>query len=512
MTLVERSYDVVVVGGGTAGAAVAGTLVERSSLSVLLLEAGPDYGPLASGGWPDELLDYTALPVTHQWGYDSGTTYADRRIAFERARVIGGCSSHNGCAAIWGSAVDYDDWASAGNPGWSSSELTALFDFAMERMSVRTYEPDEITPFHLAALEAAPAVGIPRDVDLNDLNSDFGIGAFPINVVDKVRFNAAFAFLDPVRDQPNLSVVAEAMVDRARIEGDRVTGLTAQTPQGEIDVLAGRVVLAAGTYGSPAILMRSGIGPAEVLRDAGVTPRHERDGVGKNLHDHPAVVLRFEGSEALERAVGEFMNQRLCPEEQTIAKARSRYCEKAFDLHLCPIGGADPEREGAFRWTIMVACMDPRSRGQVVLRSPSPASPPLIDHAYLSDEHGHDMRVLADGVAMARRLASVTPFGDLVGRETATGATEILAPERLIESGSVHYYHPVGTCKMGPSGDNEAVVDHRGRVHGIDGLYVADCSVMPVIPRANTNIPAVVVGLKMARDLLASDPAGSDDG
>ena len=192
-------YDVVVVGGGTAGAALAGTLVERSSLSVLLLEAGPDYGPAGSRRWPRELLDYTALPTTHQWGYDSGSTYPDRKIAFERARVIGGCSSHNGCAAIWGSAVDYDDWVAAGNPGWSSAELVPLFELAMRRMSVRTYSDEEITPFHRAALEAAPAIGIPRDVDLNDLTQDVGIATFPLNVVDGVRFNSAFAFLDPVR-------------------------------------------------------------------------------------------------------------------------------------------------------------------------------------------------------------------------------------------------------------------------------------------------------------------------
>ena len=502
MTPEERSYDVVVAGGGTAGAALAGTLVERSSLSVLLLEAGPDYGPAASGRWPQELLDYTALPPTHQWGYDSASTYPDRKIAFERARVIGGCSSHNGCAAIWGSAVDYDDWVSAGNPGWSSDELVPLFELAMKRMSVMSYADEEITPFHRAALEAAPAIGIPRDVNLNDLHQDVGIAPFPLNVVDGVRFNSAFAFIDPVRESPNLTVIADALVDRVRIDGDRVAGLTAFTPDGALEVRSERVVLAGGTYGTPPILMRSGIGPAGILREAGIEPVHDRSGVGANLHDHPAVVLSFEGSEDLERVVREFMSRRSCPEEQTIAKARSPYCEKAFDLHLCPIGGADPETPGGFRWTIMVAGMDPTSRGQMRLTSSDPDATPLIDHGYLSDEHGHDMRVLAAGVDLARELASTAPFGDLVGAELTTAAPDALAPEELIERGSVHYYHPVGTCKMGPPTDDAAVVDHTGQVHGIAGLYVADCSVMPVIPRANTNIPAAVVGLKMAGELL----------
>ena len=143
MTLDSLSYDVIVVGGGTAGAALAGTVAQRSRLSVLVIEAGPDYGPLSGGRWPEELLDYTALPTTHQWGYDSGATYPSRKIAFERARVMGGCSAHNGCAAIWGSAVDYDDWAADGNDGWSTAELTPLFELAMERLAVRTYSPDE---------------------------------------------------------------------------------------------------------------------------------------------------------------------------------------------------------------------------------------------------------------------------------------------------------------------------------------------------------------------------------
>jgi choline dehydrogenase len=137
--------DTVVIGGGTAGAAVAGLLAEHSDQTVLLLEAGPDYGPFAEGRWPPELLDAGTIPVTHDWGYDSGKQYASRVITFERARVIGGCSSHNGCAAIWGSSVDYDGWAALENPGWSTDELRPLFRVASERLRVRIPEPAEVT-------------------------------------------------------------------------------------------------------------------------------------------------------------------------------------------------------------------------------------------------------------------------------------------------------------------------------------------------------------------------------
>jgi choline dehydrogenase len=502
VTLDGRSYDVVVVGGGTAGAALAGTLAQRSSLSVLVIEAGPDYGPLSEGLWPEDLLDYTVLPTTHQWGYDSGATYSSRKIAFERARVIGGCSAHNGCAAIWGSAVDYDAWAAAGNAGWSTAQLTPLFELAMERLAVRTYSADEITPYHVAALEAAPSVGIPRVADLNDLTSDVGIAPFPLNIVDGIRFNAAFAFLDPARDQVNLSIVGNARVDRVVLEAGRAIGVELRVADERIAVRADRVVLAAGAYESPAILMRSGIGPGEQLRRAGVAALHDRPGVGENLHDHPAVVVRFAGTVDLERAVQEFATHWRCPEEQTIAKAKSPYCKEAFDLHLCPIGGPDPERPGAYRWTVMVACMDPISRGHIRLRPSDPASPPEIDHRYLSDDAGHDLRVLAAGVDFARELAASRPLASLVGAELSASAGETARPEELIERGSVHYYHPVGTCKMGPATDDDAVVDGSGQVHGIEGLYVADCSVMPEIPRANTNIPAAVVGLRMADELV----------
>lgn len=468
----------------------------------MLIEAGPDYGSFGQNSWPSDLLDSKALPSTHQWGYHSGTTYGDRVVNFERARVIGGCSSHNGCAAIWGSSHDYDDWAAAGNEGWAASDLIPLFKNAMDRMRVRNYEESEVTPFHKAFLEAATQADIPRTSDLNDLWSDVGAAPFPANVVAGTRWNSSFAFLDPVRDQPNLSIVGNSLVDRVVIDRTQVSGVVATVAEHTVTLRGDRVILCAGTYGSPAILLRSGIGPTQKLRQADVDVVLERPGVGENLHDHPTVTLRFSGTPSLEAATRLFASERLAPEEQTIAKAQSSHCKKAFDLHLCPIGGPDPEYPQTWRWTIMVACMDPLSRGELQLRSSHPSEPPLIDHRYLTDEGRHDVLTLASGVELARRVASFSPLAQLVGREIGPLGDGGLPLEWAIPDCCAHYYHPVGTCKMGLASDKRAVVDSMGRVHGLEGLYVADCSLAPVVPRANTAIPAVVIGLKIAHDLL----------
>ena len=258
----------IVVGGGSAGAAVAGILAEGGD-QVLLLEAGPDYGAYAAGGWPADLCDAGALARSHDWGYHSEETYPDRRIPFERARVLGGCSSHNGCAAIWGHRADYDAWA-AGNPGWATDDLLPVFQAVSERLRVRIPADAELTPFQAAWLDAAPAAGIPRVRDLNDLDEPVGMAASPVNISGAVRWNAAFAYLDPVRGRDNLVIAGDMLVDRVVVEGNRAAGVVVVGAEGPAVIKANRVVLAAGTYGSPAILLRSGVGDPDELRMAGV--------------------------------------------------------------------------------------------------------------------------------------------------------------------------------------------------------------------------------------------------
>jgi choline dehydrogenase len=507
---VPREADTIVLGGGTAGAVVAGLLTAQSDERVVVLEAGPDYGAFGDSRWPADLLDARALGYTHDWNYASGDTYTGRIVNFERARVIGGCSSHNGCAAIWGSRVDYDGWSGMSLAGWSAAELLPIFARAAERLRVRRYARDEVTPFQQACLGAAPGAGIPLTDDLNDFDEDEGMAASPVNILDGTRWNAAFAYLDPVRQRPNLTVAGWSTADRLVIEHGVATSVHYTGPDGPGQVSAARFVIAGGTYGSPAILLRSGIGDPDELHEAGVEPAIPMSGVGRNLHDHPSVRLRFAGTSRLEEAMSAFARERWMPEEQTIAKIRSRLyprLARGFDLHLYPVGGPDSESEAGWHWWFPVACMTPRSRGAVTLRSPDAGREPRIEHRYCSDPEGHDRAVLREGVRTARTLAAQPALRDLLGAEVSPGPTiqDDSALEEWIEGAVEHYYHPVGTCAMGPVDDPLAVTDARGRVHGLDNVFVADCSIMPVIPRANTNLPAVVVGERIAGWLLGAD-------
>jgi choline dehydrogenase len=498
--------DTIVIGGGTAGSAIAGELAAHSDESVLLLEAGPDYGSFEDGRWPADLTDARALPTSHDWGYNSDGQYGKRVVKFDRARVIGGCSSHNGCAAIWGSRLDYDGWESLGNPGWSTDELLPFFRAGSERLRVRIPQRDEVTPYQLAWIEAAPSAGIPIVADLNNLDENVGIAPSPANVANGIRWNAAFAYLDPVRSRNNLTIVDNALTNRMIIRSGRVDAVRVIRNGREEIVEARRVVLTAGAYGSPSILLRSGIGDPAELRALGIEPTLDLPGVGRNLHDHPMLALTFAGTPALETSMTEFAREHWMPEEQSIAKARSSRCASGFDLHMYPVGGPAPNNPASWSWALAIACMTPRSRGALKLASSDPNAAPIIDHRYLSDPDGDDLRILVEGIQLAREIAAAPQLAAILGDEKFPGR-EIVSAEQLTAFGRAniaHYCHPVGTCAMGPARERSAVVDARGLVHGLENCYVADASIMPVIPRANTNIPALMIGLRIASWLLKS--------
>ena len=498
---IPRHSDTVVIGGGTAGAAVAGLLAERGDQSVLLLEAGPDYGARSDGRWPADLLNGRVVCDTHDWGYTSAAQASQPDHRLQRARVIGGCSSHNGCIALWGSRADYDGWAALGNPGWSTDEVLPLFDKAMARLCVRDFEPGEITAFHAACLDAMVSAGVPATDDLNDLEEDIGAGIAPVNIRDGVRWNTALAYLDPVREGRHLTVLGDTLVDRINLAGGRAISVDFIREGGVSTVAAGRIVLCAGAYGSPAVLLRSGIGPPDDLRGLGIAPRVDLPGVGRNLHDHPAVSLKYRGTELLStRMDAALAGGTPAFTEQSIAKLRSDSCAEAFDLHVFPTTAPAPDSDGSWECVLGVANMAPKSRGRLTLRDRAPDASPGIDAGYLSDPDDVDLAALMDGVEITRQLANHQPLADLIGDELAETAA-FVSPE-TVRRGSLHYYHPVGTCKMGPASDRSAVVDAKGKVHGIDSLYVADASVMPVVPRANTNLPALMVAERIV-DTLA---------
>jgi len=252
------------------------------------------------------------------------------------------------------------------------------------------------------------------------------------------------------------------------------------------------------------VLLRSGVGDPATLRAIGIAPVHDLPRLGRNLHDHPAVQLSWAGTPEMVDQMRVYAADAWMLEEQTIAKIRSRHYpanEAGFDLHIYPVGG--PTADG-WRWNFPVACMTPRSRGEVTLRSADARVSPRLQHRYLSDEAGHDRQILIDGVRKARDIASQSPLRELLGEERLPGPGSQTDEEigAWVESSVFHYYHPVGTCAMGSASDPMAVTDARGKVHGLENVFVADCSIIPEIPRANTNIPAVVIGERIAGWLL----------
>ncbi len=487
--------DVVVVGGGSSGCVVAGRLAAKGGAQVILVEAGPDYGPRDSGRWPADLLDGGALVTSHDWGYASGPIAGREPIPFPRARVIGGCSSHNGCVVAVGCPADYDAWAALTcDDLWRADALRPALARALDRLRVRTYREDEVGPFHRACLDAAAALGLPRADDLHDLDGGLGFGIEPVNVEGGVRVNAAFAYLDPARGAANLTILDRAVCDRV-VSTRAGADVVAVRDGDEVRISAGTVVLSAGAYGSPAILQRSGGGVPVGLHAAGITPVVDLPGVGRNLHDHPLVELEFTGSERLRSLLEESAAVQFTPEEQTLGKLRSSRATGPYDLHVFPVAGR-PGSLLAGRVMLVAAAMEPRSRGRLRVVSEDPEAAPVIDHAYLSDADGNDREVLAEGIGHARELAASEPLRALIGAELPVSL------EGKIDRIHAHYYHPVGTCAMGAATDPAAVCDGTGRVRGFDRVVVADCSLMPVIPRANTNVPAVLVGERIADTLL----------
>lgn len=501
MTNLPREAEYIIVGGGTAGAVVAARFAEQGA-DVLVLEAGPDPGALADGRWPADLLDATRLPVSHDWGFNSGTTYPDRVMPFERAKVLSGCSAHNGAVQTWGHRIDYDGWAALGNPGWTTDDLLPLFERASAQLRVRTYDVAELTPWQRAWYDAAPGAGLPWLKDLNDLDEGVGMAAESVNIVDGIRWNNALAYLDPLRGRSNLRIVGDATVDRVLVENGQAVAVSVLHRGERIRIAGGTIVLAGGTYCSPAILQRSGIGPAGLLRDLDIPVIADLPGVGENLHDQPLIMLRWEGSPGILDAMAAAAARGWTPDEQTMAKAASSFEADAFDMHLLPYSPTHLFDERSFHAGIAALC--PRSRGRVWLSSRDPEILPAVDHAFLSDPEGHDIRVLIEGIRLLRRLAAGPLLAPLLGREIRPGpdVADDDALAAFLRQNPNSYWHPVGTCKMGPASDHMSVVDAGGAVHGVGGCYVADCAIMPFVPRATTAMPATVIGEKIADGLI----------
>jgi choline dehydrogenase len=440
-----REFEVVVVGGGSAGCVLAARLAEAGR-DVCLVEAGPDYGPYDEGRWPTDILDARQLAFSHSWETDR----EDRSQL--RARIMGGCSAHNACVLLPGAPADYDEWGH----GWSSAVIAPYLERARRTLRLRTFAEEELSPWHRAFARAGG-----DDTILH-----------PVNAVGPVRWNAAFAYLDPARSA--VTVRADTLVDRVLLEGGRAVGVA--TSGGELR--AGHVVLAAGAYGSPGILLRSGFGPP----------------VGEGLVDHVGVGLGYEPRIALTRETAAFERERPIFMGQVTIEARSSACaDGVCDLFLFP--AVEPLGPDVYDISVGVFAMKPASHGSVRLTSPDPRAPLAIDHGFLSDER--DVAVLVEGVEAMRALVEDAGISSYAAREVRPGPD--VGAETHVRATARGFFHPVATCAIG------RVVDGDGRVLGVEGLSVADASIMPTIPRANTNLSVIAVAERLA-ERMASLP------
>jgi choline dehydrogenase len=491
MTALPPVTGTLIVGGGTAGAVFAGLLAERSREPILLLESGPDYGPFGAGRWPADLLDATRVTRSHDWWYSTRSGYSSRVLDLPRARVLGGCSAHNGCTVAIGARKDYDDWVAAGNTGWGSSEVEPLFDLIRNRFRVRTYSLEELTPIQAAFVSAGQSRGMPLAFDLDRFEAGVGIGPMAANIVQGTRWNAAFAFLDPARNRPNLTVAGDILVNRVLIEHGRAVGVSVVIGGVTSIVKAERVVLCAGAFGSPAILLRSGIGAAEQSTRLGLKVESDLPGVGCNLLDHPCVKLNFAGTDEF---VATVRSTRWHPDEQALGRARSPWCDGGpYDVHVyLSAGMVGPQRPyiGLYGGAMLA-----RSQGVLRLRDANPKALPVVDPGYLSDSVGSDRKVLEHATQILRAMAAHSGMARFLGDEVSQRGD--------LSDTVVSYCHPCGTCKMGRDHDPEAVVDPLCRVYGVENLYVADASIMPTNIRANINLPTAMIAARVVENLTA---------
>ncbi len=523
-------FDYVIVGAGSAGCVLANRLSADAARSVCLIEAGPrDRSPLIH--IPAGILGM--LPTRHMnWAYQTEPQpgLGGRRGYQPRGRTLGGSSSMNAMIYMRGHPGDYDDWAALGNPGWTYEEVLPVFRRSEDqaRGADRYHGAGgELAVSDLASpvaasrafVESAIRAGIPANRDFNGETQD-GAGLYQVTQRRGRRCSAAVAFLHPVMHRPNLTVLTGRRATRVLFEGDRAAGVEVEGTGGRARIEARReVILSAGVFGSPQLLLLSGVGPRGELERHRIPMRHELPGVGANLVDHVDLALVYASSDrelmgitfgtAL-RAIPGYFDWRFrgkgllttnFAEAGAFLRTRAGIGRPDVQLHFVNGLVDDHARQLHFSYGISchVAVLRPQSRGTVGLRSADPRDAPRIDPNYLAADA--DLVTLLAGVKRAREIMEGAPLARHRGAELfADGQSDEALVSRIRQRADT-IYHPVGTCRMGP--DAMAVVDPELRVRGLEGLSVVDASIMPAIVGGNTNAPVIMIAEKASIRLAA---------
>jgi choline dehydrogenase len=515
-----REYDYVIVGAGSAGCVLAARLSEDPDVSVALIEAGP----------PDTLANIH-VPIAFgqlfrtqvDWDYSTGAEpFADRRrIYLPRGKTLGGSSSTNSMVYIRGNRADYDGWLQAGCEGWGFDELLPYFKRAEDNErgaselhgagGPLTVSDDRApNPITDAFLQACTQAGQPANEDFNGAEQD-GFGRYQRTQRDGRRCSTAVAYLHPAMDRPNLTVETYMQVHRVLFEGERAVGVQAERLGEPYELRATReTLLCGGAYNSPQLLMLSGVGPAELLRTLQIPVVEDLCDVGQNLQDHPASGLTWTHDEPVslltaltEENVAAFAQEGRGPLTSNVAEAggfiRSSPELDAPDIqfHAAPtLYVEEPVLEHGFG--VGPCLLTPASRGSVTLASPDPTAKPYIMHNYYAEDA--DMARMVQGVRVAIEIARQAALEPYTRRPYYIPASDSEQDLRAhIRRQTFTLYHPVGTCRMGA--DEQSVVDTELRVRGVRGLRVIDASVMPTVPRGNTNAPTIAIA-ERAADLI----------